>query len=100
LGLFNFGPLSAILLRAFIRIEWNFHWIGSLRSTASERKLPLVVAPVAVAVRHSGNVLGAALGAFAGKISEEEMRRMNYAMDGEHRDPAKVVRAFRNAKGL
>jgi osmoprotectant transport system substrate-binding protein len=44
--------------------------------------------------------VGAVLGAFAGKISEEEMRRMNYAMDGEHRDPAEVVRAFRNAKGL
>ena len=44
--------------------------------------------------------VGAALGALAGKISEEEMRRMNYAVDGEHRDPAEVVREFRNAKGL
>jgi glycine betaine/choline ABC-type transport system substrate-binding protein len=43
---------------------------------------------------------GVALGKLAGKISEEEMRRMNYAVDGEHRDPAEVVRAFRNAKGL
>jgi glycine betaine/choline ABC-type transport system substrate-binding protein len=42
----------------------------------------------------------AALGQLAGKISEDEMRRMNYALDGEHRDPAEVVRAFRNAKGL
>ncbi len=44
--------------------------------------------------------LGAALGALAGKISEEEMRRMNYAVDGEHRDPADVVREFRAAKEL
>jgi osmoprotectant transport system substrate-binding protein len=44
--------------------------------------------------------VGAALGALAGKISEEEMRRMNYSVDGEHRDPADVVRAFRSAKGL
>jgi osmoprotectant transport system substrate-binding protein len=44
--------------------------------------------------------VGAVLDALAGKIPEEEMRRMNYAMDGEHRDPAEVVRAFRNAKGL
>ncbi len=44
--------------------------------------------------------VGAALGALAGKISEEEMRRMNYAVDGDHRDPAEVVREFRNAKGL
>lgn len=41
-----------------------------------------------------------AIGALAGKISEDEMRRMNYAVDGEHRDPAEVVRAFRQAKGL
>jgi len=42
--------------------------------------------------------VGAALGALAGKISEEEMRRMNYAVDGEHRDPADVAREFRIAK--
>jgi osmoprotectant transport system substrate-binding protein len=41
-----------------------------------------------------------ALGALAGKISVDEMRLMNYAVDGEHRDPADVVRAFRKAKGL
>ncbi len=43
---------------------------------------------------------GAALGQLTGKISEDEMRRMNYAVDGEHRDPAEVVRAFRKAKNL
>jgi osmoprotectant transport system substrate-binding protein len=41
-----------------------------------------------------------AMGALAGKISVEEMRLMNYSVDGEHRDPADVVRAFRKAKGL
>jgi osmoprotectant transport system substrate-binding protein len=41
-----------------------------------------------------------AIGALSGKISEDEMRRMNYAVDGEHRDPANVVREFRRAKGL
>jgi osmoprotectant transport system substrate-binding protein len=41
-----------------------------------------------------------AIGALAGKISEDEMRKMNYAVDGEHRDPADVVREFRKAKGL
>jgi osmoprotectant transport system substrate-binding protein len=41
-----------------------------------------------------------ALGALAGKISVNEMRAMNYAVDGEHRDPAEVVRAFRASKGL
>jgi len=41
-----------------------------------------------------------ALAELAGKISVDEMRLMNYAADGEHRDPAEVVRAFRKAKGL
>ena len=41
-----------------------------------------------------------AIGALAGKVSEDEMRQMNYAVDGEHRDPGDVVREFRKAKGL
>ena len=41
-----------------------------------------------------------AIGALAGKITEDEMRRVNYAVDGEHRDPAEVVREFRKGKGL
>jgi len=43
---------------------------------------------------------GAALGQLTRKISEDEMRRLNYAVDGEHRDPAEVVREFRKAKNL
>ena len=42
----------------------------------------------------------AAIGALAGKVSEEDMRHMNYAVDGEHRDPADVVSEFRKTKGL
>lgn len=42
----------------------------------------------------------AALAALAGKISEDEMRRMNYAVDGAHRYMADVVREFRQTKGL
>jgi osmoprotectant transport system substrate-binding protein len=41
-----------------------------------------------------------AIGALAGKISVDEMRSMNYAVDGQHRDPSDVVREFRKAKGL
>jgi osmoprotectant transport system substrate-binding protein len=44
--------------------------------------------------------VGTALGQLAGKISEEEMRQMNYAVDGEHSDLAEVVRTVRKAKGL
>jgi osmoprotectant transport system substrate-binding protein len=40
------------------------------------------------------------LGTLGGRISESDMRRMNYAVDGEHRDVAVVVREFRRAKGL
>ena len=36
----------------------------------------------------------------AGKIPEQGMRRMNYAVDGEHRDVKEVVREFRKAQGL
>lgn len=35
-----------------------------------------------------------ALRQLGGKISEEQMRRMNYAVDGEHRDVKQVVREF------
>ncbi len=41
-----------------------------------------------------------ALAALAGKIDADEMRVMNEAVDGEHRDPVDVVRAFRAKKGL
>ena len=41
-----------------------------------------------------------ALDALAGKITAEDMRTMNEAIDGEHRDPAEVVREFRKTHGL
>jgi len=36
----------------------------------------------------------------AGKISDEEMQKMNYAVDGQHRDPRGVVREFLRSKNL
>lgn len=41
-----------------------------------------------------------ALDALAGKVSADDMRQMNEAVDGQHRDPADVVRKFRARKGL
>jgi len=41
-----------------------------------------------------------ALDALAGKISADDMRAMNEAIDGDHRDPADVVRDFRQKHGL
>ena len=39
--------------------------------------------------------LRGALDALGGKISDEQMRQMNYAVDGQQRDPAAVARDFR-----
>jgi osmoprotectant transport system substrate-binding protein len=44
--------------------------------------------------------LRAALDSLGGKISEDEMRGMNYAVDGRQRDAASVVREFRAAHSL
>jgi osmoprotectant transport system substrate-binding protein len=41
-----------------------------------------------------------ALTALAEKVTAEDMRTMNQAVDGQHRDPTEVVREFRNQKGL
>jgi osmoprotectant transport system substrate-binding protein len=41
-----------------------------------------------------------AFDALAGKISAEDMRAMNEAIDGQHRDPAEVVREFRQKNRL
>jgi osmoprotectant transport system substrate-binding protein len=42
----------------------------------------------------------AAIAELAGKISDAEMQKMNYAVDGEHRDATEVAREFLHAKGL
>jgi osmoprotectant transport system substrate-binding protein len=44
--------------------------------------------------------LSPAVGELANTISDDEMRRMNYALDGEHRDVVEVVKEFRRKKGL
>ena len=41
-----------------------------------------------------------AVAELAGKINAQEMQAMNEAVDGQHRDPAEVVREFRAKKGL
>lgn len=41
-----------------------------------------------------------AFAALAGKIDADQMRAMNEAVDGEHRDPEEVVREFRRRTGL
>jgi osmoprotectant transport system substrate-binding protein len=41
-----------------------------------------------------------ALAELAGKISEDEMQRLNYAVDGQHRDAKEVVHEFLRGKKL
>lgn len=41
-----------------------------------------------------------ALAQLDGKISNEEMQRLNYAVDGQHRDVKEVARDFLHSKGL
>jgi osmoprotectant transport system substrate-binding protein len=41
-----------------------------------------------------------ALDDLAGKISDQDMQQLNYAVDGKHRDIKEVVREFLYAKGL
>jgi len=44
--------------------------------------------------------LAAVLSELANTISDDDMRRLNYAVDGQRRDVVDVVREFRQKKGL
>jgi osmoprotectant transport system substrate-binding protein len=44
--------------------------------------------------------MSAAIQELAGKISDAEMRKMNYGVDGERRDIAEVAREFLRSRGL
>ena len=44
--------------------------------------------------------IGAALDQLRNQISDSEMQKLNYAVDGEHRDPQEVAREFLKSKKL
>ncbi|MGH9712333.1 MAG: glycine betaine ABC transporter substrate-binding protein [Candidatus Acidiferrales bacterium] len=44
--------------------------------------------------------VSAAIAELAGKISDAEMQKLNYAVDGEHRDTSEVAREFLHSKAL
>jgi glycine betaine/choline ABC-type transport system substrate-binding protein len=44
--------------------------------------------------------LGRVLDRLAGRIDAETMRRLNYEVDGKHRDPAEVAREFLAGQGM
>jgi osmoprotectant transport system substrate-binding protein len=49
---------------------------------------------------HDHPEITAALGPLAGTISDDEMRRLNYAVDGQHRDAREMIKDFLRRKGL
>jgi len=56
---------------------------------------PYDAAPIArKAVLDRYPQLAAAINTLAGKLTDQEMRRLNYAVDAEHRQPADVARDF------
>jgi len=57
-----------------------------------------VVARTEALAEHPG--LREALAVLAGKISSDAMRRMNYEVDGNHRQTAEVAREFLKQSGL
>ncbi len=81
------GVIAALDL---VVLEDDRHYFPPYQAAAVVRR--------AVLDRHPE--LRGALGELAGLFSEEEMRQLNYAVDGRHRDVKDVVRDFRRAKGL
>ena len=79
-----------IAARDLAILEDDQHYFPPYQAVPMVRRETLIRHP---AVRDALNQLG-------GKISDEEMRRLNYAVDGEHRDVVEVVREFLRAKHL
>jgi osmoprotectant transport system substrate-binding protein len=44
--------------------------------------------------------VGEAIAELAGEISDQEMQKLNYALDGQHRDAKEVAQEFLRSKGL
>ncbi len=81
------GPIRAL---GFVVLEDDKHYFPPYEAVPLFREDSLKA--------HPGIVV--ALGRLAGKVSAEEVRGMNDAVDGQHRDVGEVVREFRKGKGL
>ncbi len=81
------GPIRAL---GFVILEDDKHYFPPYEAVPLVREDSLQ--------RHPG--IQVAMDRLAGKVSADEMRAMNYAVDSEHKDVADVVRAFRQSKGL
>jgi len=81
------GPIRAL---GFVVLEDERHYFPPYEAVPLVRQDSLG--------RHPG--IQVAMDRLAGKVSAEEVRGMNYAVDSEHRDVGDVVREFRKGKGL
>jgi osmoprotectant transport system substrate-binding protein len=81
------GPIRAL---GFVVLEDDKHYFPPYEAVPLVRFDSLT--------RHPG--IQVAMDRLAGKVSAEEVRGMNYAVDSEHRDVGEVVREFRKGKGL
>jgi osmoprotectant transport system substrate-binding protein len=81
------GPIRAL---GFVVLEDDRHYFPPYEAVPLVREDSLG--------RHPG--IQVAMDRLAGKVSAEEVRGMNYAVDSEHKDVGEVVREFRKGKGL
>jgi osmoprotectant transport system substrate-binding protein len=81
---------GAIKALGFVALEDNRHYFPPYEAVPLVREDSLRRWPQ----------IGVAMQRLAGKVSADEMRGMNLAVESRHRDVADVVREFRARKGL
>lgn len=81
------GPIQAL---GFVVLEDDKHYFPPYEAVPLMREDSLRRSPA----------IQTAMDKLAGKVSAQEIRKMNNAVDGEHRDVSAVVREFRKSKGL
>jgi osmoprotectant transport system substrate-binding protein len=81
------GPIRAL---GFVVLEDDKHYFPPYEAVPLVREDSLQL--------HPG--IQVAMDRLAGKVSADEVRGLNYAVDSEHKDVGEVVRAFRKSKGL
>jgi osmoprotectant transport system substrate-binding protein len=81
------GPIRAL---GFVVLEDDKHYFPPYEAVPLMREDSLRA--------HPG--IQVAMDRLAGKVSADEVRGMNYAVDSQHRDVGEVVREFRRGKGL
>ena len=81
------GLIAALDL---VQLEDDHHYFPPYEAVYLARRAALAQSPV----------LQGALQRLGGALSTEEMRRLNYEVDGRKRVVADVVRAWRQGKGL